>query len=241
MSTEAHVSELLPDYALGCLDDEESAFVAKHLADCSTCQAELEQYQTVTDQLVWALSELEPPAALKDRLEARIRPGQISPGRPQISWRQKITGSLQRAAPVWSVVSLVLILVLGITTLILWQRLNQLEQITQSQASYAINLVGTENAPNASGFIIADQANQENLLIVTGLPQLDQTHQYQLWLVNNGQRTSGAVFSVSVEGYSRTPISAPIPISNYTGFGISIEPFGGSEGPTGNKVLGSTF
>jgi anti-sigma-K factor RskA len=59
------------------------------------------------------------------------------------------------------------------------------------------------------------------------------------WLIENGQRTSGGVFSVSQEGYGSLRVSSPQPLSNYSAFGITVEPVGGSPGPTGNKVLGS--
>jgi anti-sigma-K factor RskA len=60
-----------------------------------------------------------------------------------------------------------------------------------------------------------------------------------LWLIQDGQRTSGGVFSVSDEGYGSLWISSPEPLATYSAFGITIEPAGGSPGPTGDKVLGS--
>ncbi len=76
--------------------------------------------------------------------------------------------------------------------------------------------------------------------MVDHLPVLDPDElQYQLWLIQDGQRTSGAVFSVNKYGYGSVWVSSPEPLSSYSDFGISIEPAGGSPGPTGDKVLGS--
>jgi anti-sigma-K factor RskA len=76
-------------------------------------------------------------------------------------------------------------------------------------------------------------------LVVDHLPPLDPAHQYQLWLIQDGQRTSGAVFSVNPEGYGSVWVSSPQPLANYSAFGVSIEPAGGSLAPTGARVLGS--
>ena len=66
MRREAHVSDLLPAYALGCLDNEEAIQVDEHLATCSTCRAELTAYQDVADQLALAAPDVLPPAGLKN-------------------------------------------------------------------------------------------------------------------------------------------------------------------------------
>ena len=82
---------------------------------------------------------------------------------------------------------------------------------------------------------------EHGTLVVDGLPALDEERQYQLWLIEDGQRTSGGVFSVNPEGYGSLWVLSPEPLSGYSAFGITIEPAGGSPGPTGAKVLGSTL
>ena len=59
------------------------------------------------------------------------------------------------------------------------------------------------------------------------LPQLGPEQQYQLWLIQDGQRTSGSVFSVDEDGYRRIKIESPLPLQDYESFGITIEPAGG--------------
>ncbi len=75
-------------------------------------------------------------------------------------------------------------------------------------------------------------------LVVNGLPVLGAEHQYQLWLVKDEVRVSGAVFSVAEEGITSIPIVAPEDLTLYTRCGITIEPAGGSPEPTGDGVLG---
>ena len=102
-----------------------------------------------------------------------------------------------------------------------------------------IAMVGTGAAPASAGTLVVDSEGEYGTLVVEGLPALDQDHQYQVWLIRDGQRTSGGVFSVSPEGYGALMLSSPEPLSSYPAFGVTIEPEGGSPGPTGDKVLGS--
>ena len=81
-------------------------------------------------------------------------------------------------------------------------------------------------------------ANGEATLTITNLPPLTTEQQYQLWLIHDGQQDSGAVFSVDDEGWAEVTIDAQRPLTSYGAFGITIEPAGGSPGPTGQRVLG---
>jgi anti-sigma-K factor RskA len=76
------------------------------------------------------------------------------------------------------------------------------------------------------------------ILVVNGLDVLPLDKQYQLWLAVGDRRDSGGVFSVSRSGYGALEISAPQPLREYARVGITIEPSGGSPGPTGDRVLG---
>lgn len=101
-----------------------------------------------------------------------------------------------------------------------------------------VALQGTDLVPRASGLIVISPDGQHGTLVVDELPALDESQEYQLWLIRDGQRTSGALFSVSEDGYGNKWIDAPEPLTNYSSFGVTIEPAGGSPGPTGEKVLG---
>jgi anti-sigma-K factor RskA len=102
-----------------------------------------------------------------------------------------------------------------------------------------IRLKGTDAAPLASGYMIAFPGERDGSLTVDDVPALDAYHQYQVWLIDDGKRTSGGVFSVNDQGYGVLLITAEYPLDSYDGFGITIEPTGGSPGPTGKKVLGT--
>ena len=242
MLNHVHVMELLPAYALGCLDEEEALQVAEHLDTCPACRAELLSYEVVAGQLALAAPDAVPPSRLKQQILGQLQTSRLepTPGPGRSLW-QRIAGLFQRAAPAWGLASLALIALLVLSNLWWWQRANQEGPLVTAGGMQVVAMAGTDAAPAAVGTLVISEDGEYGTLVVDGLPALDPDHQYQLWLIRDGQRTSGGVFSVNAEGYGALWISSPEPLSSYPAFGITIEPEGGSPGPTGDKVLGSTL
>lgn len=238
MSTDPHILELLPAYALGSLDEEERRLVADHLPGCSSCMAELVAYQTLIDQLALTAPNAWPSPDLKRRLMARLPaspPTRSKSG--QFFWRRYLSEFTRRPALAWGVASFLLILVLLASNLFLWQRVTRLEAL-RSGGMRAIPLNNTGLVPGAAGFVIIGADGKNGAFVVDALPTLEPNQQYQLWLIQNEQRTSGAVFSVDEFGYGGGRIRAPHNLFEYSGCDISVEPSGGSSAPTGERVLG---
>ena len=242
MLNETHAIEMLPAYALGCLDAEEAREVAEHLALCPECRAEMASYQAVADKLALAAPDAAPPAALKQQLLGRLQtPRTAREPAVQRSWRQQLADLSQRVWPVWTLATLALLVVLAVSNLLWWQQSNRHEPAVAAESMQVVAMAGTEVAPDAEGTLVISGDGEYGTLVVDGLPALDQAHQYQLWLIRDGQRTSGGVFSVNEEGYGALLISSEAPLSSYPSFGITVEPAGGSPGPTGDKVLGGSL
>jgi anti-sigma-K factor RskA len=236
MSDQSHVLDLLPAYALGSLEAEDLGRVEEHLLTCWICRDESRAFETVADQLSFATPRAVPSSDLKDRLMQRVqttRPKEqerISPQKTTRPW-------LERLLPVWGLASLVLILALAASSLVLWQRVNRLEFATSPGGMQAVPLSPPDTASSATGFVLISADGEDGALVVDGLPALGENQQYQVWLIRNGQRTSGAVFSTDEKSYGGTRIRAPRPLTDYSAVGITIEPAGGSEQPTGAQVL----
>jgi len=235
MSEETHVLDLLPAYTLGSLDSEEASRVEEHLSSCLICRNESNAFQTAADQLSFAAPVATPSPDLKDRLMERVQASRPQPRapiqNPSRSW-------LDRLLPAWSLASLFFIFVLAGFNLFLWQRLNQLEVVTSPGRMRAVPLSASDPTSRATGFVLISADGDSGALIVDGLPPLEESQQYQLWLIRDGQRTSGAVFSTDEKSYGGTRIRAPGSLLQYSSVGITIEPKGGSAQPTGPRVLG---
>lgn len=225
-----HPTELLPALALGCLDADESPQVKAHLAGCSACQAELRTLQETTARLMAAVPPVAPPDAIKSRLLERVRRPQTYP------WFARLLDRWPRLVPAAAVAAMMLVVVLGAANLLLLQRDqtagNRLERLQ------LVRLQGTTTMPAASGVLLVDPDRRTGVLVVESLQVLDRSLQYQLWLIKDGRRTSGGTFSVSSRGSARHLVAASQALAGFDAFGVTIEPFGGSAGPTGAKVLG---
>jgi anti-sigma-K factor RskA len=233
---EGHVYDLLPGYALGCLDASEERQVAEHLESCEHCRAELQRYNWVVAELPMALETSAPSPELKGRILSRARQSD-QPAQPTPSAWDRFWGSLQRSAPAWGLAGLALVLILALSNILLWQRLERVESGGQ-ETLRTVALAATDYSPGATGELVISRDGEYGVLVVDGLPALAQDRQYQLWLIQDGRRTSGGVFTVNPEGYGVLYISSPNPLASYQAVGVTIEPAGGSPGPTGEKVLG---
>jgi anti-sigma-K factor RskA len=242
---EEHVIDLIPGYALGILSEEEQRRVQLHLSQCSDCQAELEAYQSVVNQLAFAAPQYPPPTGLKQailrQVETQSRPQPVPDRQNWFETLRHRLASWLPASPAWTAVTLVLILVLAGSNLMLWLQVRSVRQQQQQNEYRMVNLQATQSAPGSSGLLIISPGGGFGALIVDGLPDLPKSHQYQLWLIKDGKRTSGGVFSTIQGGYGVLQVNSAEPLIHYQSFGITIEPSGGSSHPTGNKVLGGNL
>jgi len=232
----AHVLDLLPAYATGSLDADELQRVDEHLLNCWICREESRAFQAVADELSFVLPAAEPSPELRDRLMQRV--GSTRSKVPERASRPVSAPSFwQRLLPVWGVASLLLIVGLAASTFVLWQRVDNLKVATAPGGMRAVPLSATDAAPRATGFVLVSTDGEDGALIVDGLPPLGESEQYQLWLIRDGKRTSGAVFSTDEKHYGGTRIRAPRSLLEYSAVGITVEPAGGSPQPTGQQVL----
>ena len=234
MSDDAHVIDSLPAYALGSLDVEEGSQVEAHLLSCWVCRDELNSFQAVADQLSLAAPVASPSPDLKERLIQRVRTRRAAERAPVPERRPW----LERLLPAWGLASLLLIIGLVGSNVFLWQRLNQLPTGITSEGMRAVPLSAPVAGSIATGFVLISPDGEDGALVVDGLPPLGENQQYQLWLIRDGKRTSGAVFSTDEKHYGGTRIRAPGSLLQYSAVDITIEPTGGSSQPTGDLVLG---
>lgn len=234
MAEEIHVLDLLPAYAIGSLDTDELRRVEEHLLNCVICRDEVNAFESVAGQLSLVAPVAAPSAGLKDRLMQQVKSARPGEGSASAATSRPFW---ERLLPVWGAASLVLIVALAGFNFILWQRVNQIEFST-SAGMRAVPLSPADPSSTATGFVLISPDGDDGALVVDGLPPLGEDRQYQLWLIRDGQRTSGAVFSTDENSYGGTRIRAPLSLLEYSSVGITIEPAGGSPQPTGERVLG---
>lgn len=239
--------ELIALYAIGAVTPAEAEAARQHLATCATCQDLLQEYQAVAEELLYQVPALQPPPGLKAKLLARIQPtarlaGASPPRRSRLRrfWQDTI------ALPRWAAIgALAALLALGGVALSERTRAvalaDQVEmgRILSSPHHLTVILEATDQAPEARGVVYLEPESSAAVLIVNRLTALPPDKAYQVWLIHDGQRDSGGLFTVRPEdGHAVTLIRAPRPLSTYQQLGITDEPATGSPGPTGQRVIG---
>jgi len=69
----AHVTELVPELALGGIAGEERGSALAHLAGCAACRRDLEAHAEVVDELLLLAPERQPSVGFENRVVSRIR------------------------------------------------------------------------------------------------------------------------------------------------------------------------
>lgn len=91
----------------------------------------------------------------------------------------------------------------------------------------------------AAGYVYIDPTSTIGLLLTYWLPTLTPDQRFQVWLVTpEGARDSGGLFTTDARGNAHVIINAPAPFARYKSIGVTIEPAGGSVGPTSPRVCG---
>ena len=238
--------ENIPAYALGTLDAEELAALEAHLQTCETCQAELAEYRAISESLLTAIPPQLPSIALRKRLQSRLPSAQKQSSRPRFTWSisQLVMG-----------MALVLLLFISAFSFLQMRAIQNQQASLQQQLrtnQFALSILaypGTQSIPipgesgSLSGSVLLDREQNTIALVMWRLPELSQDQTYQIWLIEpDGHRVSAGLFRPQPDAsYTTQPVFAKPGISNFTGVGVTIEPAGGSDQPTGPRVFKVDF
>ncbi len=237
--------ENLAAYALNALDAEETAALQVHLQTCDSCRAELADYQRVSAGLLSALPPQAPRPALKRTLAARL-PSAKQSIRPrwQLGWSfgQIATSAALALLLVMNMLSFNQVRALQIQQTELTRRL-EMEQTTlamiASPGAYTLPVHGED----VTGSLIVNGEKNSAILILSHLPELEKGKTYQIWLIQpDDGRVSAGLFEVNREGgITIASLDSRDSLQEYTGIGVTIEPAGGSDQPTGPRILKVDF
>ena len=257
--------DLLPGYALDALDAEDWQRVAAHLEACPACRSELADLAEVAGLLALLAPPATPPARVKEALFARLAAPEL-PARPVTPLtaiggagttppaRPAGDGAGRRVRVALAALAAAVALALGGWNVALQQRNAELAARVEEQALVvrllndpraAHSLTGSADpytAGGPAGYIYADPGSNVALILTYYLPQLPPDQAYQLWLVApDGTRDSGGLFRPDANGSAQFLVRAPAPFAKYRAVGVTVEPAGGSPGPTSPRVIGGNL
>jgi anti-sigma-K factor RskA len=235
--------ENLPAYALGALDAEDAAALEAHLQTCDDCRAELVEYRLISENLLTAIPPRPPSAALRKRLQSQL-PSAQKKSQPRLagSFGQWVIGT-----------ALVLLLLVNLFSFMQMRAIQnqqagllrqlQTNQFALSMLAYPETQTFPISGENLSGSVLLDRERNTVALVMWHLPELSEEKIYQIWLIQpDGHRVSAGLFRPQADlDYTTQPVYAKQDISQFTGVGVTVEPAGGSEEPTGPRLFKADF
>jgi anti-sigma factor RsiW len=241
MNSDIHA--LVGAYAVDALDDLERAAFERHLAECPACQQEVAGLQEAAG-LLGALSTTAPPPSLRDRVLADITtvrplPPAVEP--PVVVTGAHAPGGRSRFRPRLLVAAAAALIALGgaVTIAQPWE-----DESSQTQLTAAERVAAAEDAETftrtldngAEATLVRSRSLNEAVLVTNDMPDAPDGSVYELWLVHDDQMVpaglmTGGDHEIVLEG---DPATA-------NGFGITVEPDGGSDQPTSEPVTQIAF
>lgn len=201
----ADIHTLVGAYALDAVDDLERARFDRHLAECGSCAQEVAELRATAGRLA-DLTELSPPARLKDAVLAQVaRTRQVGAGRPaggrapEVRWRRWTAAAV--AAGVIAVGA-------GAATFAVE---NQRVRDARSQAAQAQQVADVLDAPDAvvrtqdvAGgrvTVVVSESLDRGVALVHALPDPGSSNTYQLWLIKgDGPQNVGVLAAGTGDG-----------------------------------------
>jgi len=235
--------ENITAYAIGALDVDDVTALEEHLRKCASCRTELTEYRAMSKSLLTAIPPKRPSAALRKRLQSQL------PSAKKIS-RLPTVLPFGRFALGFAVI---ILLALNVASLMQIRTIQNQQTALLNQVEDAQVALALMSSPNAqilplagdtiSGTLLLDKQNNTAVLIARNLPQLGREQIYQIWLIEeDGGRVSAGLFRPeSGQTYTTKAILPSQTLSGYLGIGVTVEPAGGSEAPTGERVFKVDF
>lgn len=261
MSEHDELQELAGPYALDILSDEERRAFERHLPLCAECQGAVADARAVAEGLAHTVEAVDPPAALRARVLAaatatansattvRVRPApagvfpwwlaaaaSVAAIVSGLGWwnaSERLTrteAALQEARQTLATAESRMAAGQSVSD----RLATQLAVLTAPDA-VRVDLKGQPAAPASEGRVYWSRS-RGTAFTAANLPPLDAGRVYQLWFVTAGPPVSAALVTPDASGRSETVVPSPAGVEP-TAFALTVEPAGGSPGPTGAMLL----
>ncbi|MEU5264548.1 anti-sigma factor [Amycolatopsis sp. NPDC021455] len=235
MTAERHT--LTGAYALDAVSEVDRAEFERHLGECAACRQEVAELRA-TGGLLGAAAAVEPPPGLKlvvlaDVARTRQLPpklpgshglagrwpgGRAAAGPHAVPEPSRAKALHLRAALLGAAAAAVVAVVVGVVT-----APAPVDSVLAAPDASAIQGVGQGHAT-----LVVSRSRHQAVLLASGLPALDAGHVYQVWLIGSGGARSAGLMAPEAP---QRMLVADLP-PDVDRIGITVEPSGGSPGPT---------
>ncbi|WP_195210303.1 anti-sigma factor [Actinomarinicola tropica] len=231
MSDDLH--HLAAAYALDALEPDERARFEAHLAGCPDCAADIDELRGTAGELAGATA-VEPPPELRSRVLAAAATTPQEPRELARAGGGRATSGSRPLVPLAA--AAVLLLVALAAGLVARDAVVDRDRATDLLAVLAapdVELVTLESAGPPGAVRVAWSASTDGAVVIgSDLPDPGDDRVYELWSLGRDGPTSAGLLEPDTEG--RLERRVALPVEPVDGWGITIEPAGGSPQPTGD-------
>ncbi|MEQ8675875.1 MAG: anti-sigma factor [Aggregatilineales bacterium] len=265
------LADLLPAYSMGLTDAGETQLVEQLLVHCPEYRDELESYKELASAMLFSAPQVSPPASIAAnlmKLTAPVSAPSVDEKLPSATTsalplnapsqhRPVLHPTFGRgvfavagiaAAVILILMAMVGVLVSEVNTLredqdILnaeLQTRNALLEVLGSD-SVQTTLAAQQDGSDASGMVTFNPEGTVAMIRVSNFTPSDASMTYQAWLIQGEERISAGLFDVDGMGEAVFIFTAPQPLGTFDLLGITLEPAGGSDGPTSSPVVAGSL
>ncbi|MCU0465661.1 MAG: anti-sigma factor [Anaerolineae bacterium] len=231
---------LIPAYAIGATDDNETRLIEAALADCPALVDELRAFQAVGEALAEEVPAMTPPPMMLGNVLAAAR--EVRPAAsPAQTTTLPLTVHKTTAPPAkkprripWALVAACVAFFLIITNAFWLYRASTptVREITLRGVDDSGQVVATLRCR-----IIVSPNSESAVMVAENFPALDDASTYQVWLRRDGEINSLGVFRVDDAGSGLLIFTADVLAQPFDSIGVTVEPLGGSNEPTTPSVV----
>lgn len=229
------VHHLAAAYALDALDADERREFEAHYPACSICVDEVGSFRVVAGQLAEG-AQAPPPDDLKERVMGEIlQTRQLSPLVPDavVDLTERRATRSRRVAVV--AVAAGIIAMAGIASVFAFgNRMSDTERILAAPDAVVTALDGA----NGSVSVVWSDELDQVVIFGNGMPDTGDRSEFALWFVQADGVAPAGLFD-STDGEVRTVLD--VEDVDVSGWGVTIEPNGGSDQPTSDILFVATF
>jgi anti-sigma-K factor RskA len=225
--THEELRSLLAAYALGATDLNEMRVIRAHILTCEECMAEADAFTEATEALALSVEPVEVPPGFVDAVLAQVRQPDEAPD--PVAKPARVRRFNPRSLA-WGAASLAAVALLAVGLIDARNDLAQERKVIQALLhSDGMTLRGQSGAaarmiPTADG----------GIFVADGLHEPPEGSEFQLWLIDEGKPISAGTFGISDGG---VVLEIDDQLEGIDGVAVTIEPLGGSAGPTSDPIL----
>jgi anti-sigma factor RsiW len=215
----------LAAYALDTLDRGEADLLERHLGECEQCREHLLWLRPAVDVLPASVTQLSPPASLRESLLATVR-AEAPTARPQRRawWRGLGTSALRPAAAVGFAVLIIAAAVTGYLA-------------RGGDDGARSELVSAQPLGPQAAQVSAtlERHGDAATLHISELPGLGRDEVHEVWVQRDGALEPASTFVLGLDGTAEAAV--PGPLEGADAVLVTAEPRPGSRQPTTEPLL----